>query len=160
MTLNLTVLTAATIYQSADFRMTDGRTGKPGPDPSDKMVTISYASWSGFVTYTGVGLDLDGRPVSRLLAEWLTGPEDRSEPEGEALMQRSSLPGMARTTRDELRAAQPGDVGRLPRGLPWTWARADPRHRDLQRRLTLRSPVGSQNTLIRGIPRDVVTGHT
>jgi hypothetical protein len=78
MTLNLTVLTTATIYQSADFRLTDGRTGKPFPDPSDKMVTISYASWSGFVTYTGVGLDLYGRPVSRLLAEWLTGAEEMS----------------------------------------------------------------------------------
>lgn len=75
MTFNLTVLTAATIYQSADFRLTDA-TGKPIPDPSDKMVLLSYASWSGFVTYTGVGLDPDGRAISRHVAEWLTGPEE------------------------------------------------------------------------------------
>ncbi len=77
MTLNVTVLTPAIIYQSADFRLTDTETGEPFPDPSPKTVTLTYPRWDGFVTYTGVGSWRD-RYVSDYLTEWLTGPADPS----------------------------------------------------------------------------------
>jgi hypothetical protein len=75
MTLNITILTPIVIYQSADFRLTNPTTGKPFPDPSPKTVTLTYQSWDGFITYTGVGSWRD-RYVSDYLVEWLTGPAD------------------------------------------------------------------------------------
>lgn len=77
MTLNITVLTPSVIFQSADFRLTNPTTGKPFPDPSPKTVTLTYPSWDGFITYTGVGSWRD-RYVSDYLVEWLTGPSDPS----------------------------------------------------------------------------------
>ena len=77
MTLNITVLTQAVIYQSADFRLTDIVTGKPFPDPSPKTVTLTYSSWNGFITYTGLG-NWRKRDVSDYLVEWLTGAVDPS----------------------------------------------------------------------------------
>jgi hypothetical protein len=77
MTLNITVLTPDVIYQSADFRLTNLKTGKPFPDPSPKSVTLTYLIWRGFITYTGVG-SWRGRDVSAYLVEWLTGSTDSS----------------------------------------------------------------------------------
>lgn len=77
MTLNVTVLTPTVIYQSADFRLTNIKTGKPLPDPSPKTVTLAYRAWNGFITYTGVGSWRD-RYLSDYLVEWLTGPADLS----------------------------------------------------------------------------------
>ena len=72
MTLNVTVLTPQTIYLSADFRLTNFDTGQVITDRSPKTVTLTYPGWNGFVTYTGVG-SWQGRNVSELVAEWLTG---------------------------------------------------------------------------------------
>ena len=72
MTLNITILTPLVIYQSADFRLTDARTGKPLRDASPKTVTLNYLEWNGFVTYTGIG-SWRGRSMSDYLVEWLTG---------------------------------------------------------------------------------------
>lgn len=77
MTLNVTVLTPQTIYLSADFRLTNFDTGRVITDRSPKTVTLTYLDWNGFVTYTGVG-SWQGRNVSELVAEWLTGQESPS----------------------------------------------------------------------------------
>src|SRR5687768_16267105 len=55
MTLIITVLTKRTIYQSADFRLTDVESGQPFPDTSTKLVTLHYGDWDGSVAYTGIG---------------------------------------------------------------------------------------------------------
>lgn len=70
MTLNITTLTHRIIYQSADFRLTIE--GKRTDDTSAKTVTLTYTSWIGFVTYTGLGKWQD-RYVSDWIAGWLTG---------------------------------------------------------------------------------------
>ena len=54
MTLLITLLTERTIYQSADFRLTDFQ-GRPFPETSTKLVTLHYGEWDGFVAYTGLG---------------------------------------------------------------------------------------------------------
>ena len=45
MTLNLTLLTAEAIYQSADFQLTDGDIGEPLQTDSMKLVTVHYPGW-------------------------------------------------------------------------------------------------------------------
>ena len=72
MTLNITVLTPLTIYQSADFRLINQDTGKTITDRSHKTVSLQYERWSGFITYTGLG-SWEGRPVSGWICNWLTG---------------------------------------------------------------------------------------
>ena len=54
MTLNLTLLTKTTIYQSADYRLTDLDT-RQWTDESTKLVTFQYPNWHGLLTYTGIG---------------------------------------------------------------------------------------------------------
>jgi hypothetical protein len=76
-TLKVTILTPNVIYQSADFRLVNFQTGKVITDRSAKTVTLTYWSWDGFITYTGVGR-WRGRDVSELIAEWLTGVESPS----------------------------------------------------------------------------------
>jgi hypothetical protein len=71
MTLNITVLTPAAIYQSADFRVTR-EDGSVIEDESAKIVVLQYLSWSGFVTYAGLG-QCSGKDVSEFIAEWLEG---------------------------------------------------------------------------------------
>ena len=71
-TLNLTVLTRQTIYQAADFRLTEFDTGKIVTDSSDKLVVLEFRSWSGFVTYTGVGA-LGKRSIATYVTAWLRG---------------------------------------------------------------------------------------
>lgn len=80
MTLNLTLLTADAIYQSADFQLTDGSTNEPLHTESMKLVTVHYPDWEGFVTYTGVGRWQE-RDTAEWIVEWLTGLEDAS-PDG------------------------------------------------------------------------------
>jgi hypothetical protein len=80
MTLNLTLLTADAIYQSADFQLTDGSTNAPLHIESMKLVTVHYPSWEGFVSYTGIGR-WRGRDTAEWIVEWLTGLEDAS-PDG------------------------------------------------------------------------------
>src|SRR5580698_7334716 len=73
MTLNITVLTADLIYQSADFRIT----GRPTHNRTPKIVTLTYPSFTGLVTYAGIG-SLWYKATSQLIAKWLTGPGDLS----------------------------------------------------------------------------------
>jgi len=76
-TLNITLLTPFAIYQSADFRLTDLDTGRLMTDQSAKTVILQYNSWSGFVTYTGLG-SWYGRSVSEFVVDWLTDGVARS----------------------------------------------------------------------------------
>jgi hypothetical protein len=78
MTLSITVLTEATIYQSADFRLTDLSTRHLVSDSSNKLVITHYKQWTGCITYTGLGLLSDGQHVSAVLASWLVGLEEAS----------------------------------------------------------------------------------
>lgn len=75
MTLNITVLTENTIYQSADFRLTNIDTKQLVTDTSTKLVTLQYGGWDGFVSYTGIGR-WEGRDTSEFVIEWLTGLKD------------------------------------------------------------------------------------
>jgi len=80
MTLNITLLTERTIFQSADFRLTAADIGKIITDTSTKLVTLQYGEWDGFVSYTGIGR-WQGRDTSEYIVDWLTGldhatPED------------------------------------------------------------------------------------
>src|SRR5690349_3468685 len=77
MTLNITVVTPAVIYQSADFRLTDSSTGSLITDNSAKTVVLRYPAWAGFVTYTGLG-KWENRNISELIASWLADGELRS----------------------------------------------------------------------------------
>ena len=76
MTLNITVLTERTIYVSADFRLTDLKTGALVSDSSDKTIVLVYESWAGVVTYTGIGSLTSGQSVADVVATWLTGVHD------------------------------------------------------------------------------------
>ena len=79
MTLNVTILTPATIYQSADFRLTDPDTGKPITDRSAKSVVLTYSTWTGFVTYTGLGSwPNSDKALSDWVAGWLADGKQRS----------------------------------------------------------------------------------
>ncbi len=70
MTLNMTLLTPAAIYQSSDFRLTDPNSQKVIRDESVKTVILRYQRFSGFVTYTGVGAwgNID---ISTMIVNWL-----------------------------------------------------------------------------------------
>jgi hypothetical protein len=72
MTLNITMLTDQTIYQSADFRVIDCDTKQIISDSSNKLVTLQYGKWDGLLSYTGIG-SWRGRETSAFVIEWLTG---------------------------------------------------------------------------------------
>jgi hypothetical protein len=74
MTLNLTLLTERTIYQSSDYRLTDYDTGQV-EDKSTKLVSLLFKSWHGMVSYTGIGR-WEQRDTSDRIVEWLTGLAD------------------------------------------------------------------------------------
>lgn len=75
MTLNITLVTPFAIYQSADFAIRGVKDKSFSRDDSAKVVILYYSSWSGFVTYTGLGF-WRGDHVSELIANWL---DDRQE---------------------------------------------------------------------------------
>ncbi len=75
MTLNITILTPTTIYQSADFRLTAN--GRLVTNRSAKSVVLTYATWTGFVTYTGLG-SWEGKDLSYWVAEWLADGKQRT----------------------------------------------------------------------------------
>lgn len=87
MTLNITVLTPAAIYQSADFRLTDPRDASFVKDDSAKTVVLRYMAWSGFVTYTGIG-SWNGVNLSEMVVDWLTGIHAPSMAEVAAIIER------------------------------------------------------------------------
>lgn len=79
MTLNITLLTRRTIYQSSDFRLTVPDDNDPNrlitvTDSSIKAVSLHYPGWHGFVTYTGGGRwPPKGRDTSEWIVGWLQG---------------------------------------------------------------------------------------
>ena len=75
MTLNLTLLTSRTIYQSADFRLTNMDTGEVVSDTSSKLITLRYESWDGLVSYTSAGR-WQGRDTLEYVIECLTGLQE------------------------------------------------------------------------------------
>ena len=77
MTLNITVLTPQQIYQSADYRLVDPKSPTRSSRNSTKVVTVSGLTWTGFLTYTGVG-SIGGRETSEFVAEWLRDPRGQA----------------------------------------------------------------------------------
>jgi|GEM_PF-1076093 len=55
MTLNITLLSRHSIYQSSDFRLTDVASGKPRDFIAQKGVTLLRHDWLAVVTFAGVG---------------------------------------------------------------------------------------------------------
>jgi hypothetical protein len=74
-TLNITVLSRTAIHQSADFRLS--RAGKALAEPSTKRLVVTYADWSGFITYAGVGRK-GSQDTSDVVRAWLRGIADIS----------------------------------------------------------------------------------
>jgi hypothetical protein len=74
MTLNLTLLTEKTIYQSSDYRLTDLDTNQ-FEDRSTKVVSVTFKGWHGMVSYTGIGR-WEKQDTSNRIVEWLTGLGD------------------------------------------------------------------------------------
>jgi hypothetical protein len=75
MTLNITVVGANGIHQSADFRLVDFKAGLDGKwiplqGSSPKLITLRYKDWAGYLTYCGIGL-WDYKPTYTSAAEWI-----------------------------------------------------------------------------------------
>lgn len=68
MTLNLTVTTRQHIFQSADYRLVDPRTGRAVEAESRKLILVNAFDWSATVCYTGVARTPDGIYVG----DWLS----------------------------------------------------------------------------------------
>jgi hypothetical protein len=66
MTLNLTVTTRRCIYQSADYRLRDVRTGNTSDFETQKIVLVNAFEWSATVSFAGVG-----RTHNVDVSEWL-----------------------------------------------------------------------------------------
>ncbi len=77
MTLNITILGPEAIHQSADFQLSD-----PQQDPdgnwvsvhqnASKILALRFESWSGVITYCGIGLSF-GKRTDQFVADWLSG---------------------------------------------------------------------------------------
>ncbi|MDX6653906.1 MAG: hypothetical protein QOH18_607, partial [Solirubrobacterales bacterium] len=72
MTLNITVIGEEAIYQSADFRLVNPKTGELITESSSKLVVVGGWEWNGLVSYTGIGRWPD-KDTSDWLVDWLTG---------------------------------------------------------------------------------------
>jgi Flp pilus assembly protein TadD len=68
MTLNITVTTRRCIYQSADYRLMDLKTGKRLPFETQKIVLVNAYKWTATVCFAGVGRT-DKLDVGEWLAE-------------------------------------------------------------------------------------------
>ncbi len=84
------------IHQCSDFRLCDFRVGLKGrwipiEDNSPKIVTLTYAKWSGTLTYCGVG-KWSGKATNDWVAEWIEtlGPNATFEEVVEILTARGS----------------------------------------------------------------------
>jgi hypothetical protein len=77
LTLTITLVTPFAIYQSADFAIRGLKDKSFSRDDSAKMVMLQYFSWTGFVTYTGLGF-WRGDHVSELIANWLDDRQHRT----------------------------------------------------------------------------------
>lgn len=77
LTLNITIVNRARIYQSADFQISKTEKGPDGnwielQPNSPKIVSLRQEAWSGFLTYCGIGL-WKGKATHQYASEWLTG---------------------------------------------------------------------------------------
>jgi hypothetical protein len=63
------------VYQSADFRLTDLTTKQIITDRSSKIVSLTYESWDGLVTYAGMGRWSD-RDTSSWISAWTSEPTE------------------------------------------------------------------------------------
>jgi len=99
MTLNVTVLTPVAVYQSADFRLVDSRTGALVSNRSPKSIELNYESWSGVATYTGLG-GWEGRDLSVHMAEWLSGEPKLSMTEVARVIAAETAKLLDRVARD------------------------------------------------------------
>jgi hypothetical protein len=76
MTLNITVLSASGIHQSADFQLSelekdaDGN-WKPLEPNASKIVALRFQHWSGLLTYCGMGKWRDVR-TDKYVSDWLS----------------------------------------------------------------------------------------
>lgn len=75
MTLNITIASTNWIHQSADFRLsglqlTPNGSNIPIADNSPKLVNIQYFSWSGFLTYCGIG-KWANKSTYKFASEWI-----------------------------------------------------------------------------------------
>src|SRR5687767_5962294 len=66
MTLNITVVTRRSIYQSADFRLFDLRKCEPFDFETQKIVPVNAFRWSATICFAGVG-----RTDNLNVGEWL-----------------------------------------------------------------------------------------
>ena len=73
MTLGITILTPEAIYQSADQILVGG--GGRLADPSGKNLTLQYLSWTGYITYAGVGR-VGATHTSAIAKRWFAGQAD------------------------------------------------------------------------------------
>ena len=96
MTLNITILTANVIYQSADFRLWDPARDEVITDSSNKSVSIRMDEWEGALTYTGIGRWGD-RDTSEWITEWLTGVGNVSFTDLQELLRAKETPGSDRS---------------------------------------------------------------
>jgi len=72
MTLNLSLVSPSVVYQSADFKLTDVRTGRPRPYVAQKSIIRQGPGWTALIAFSGIG---SARRVE--VADWLadvTGP--------------------------------------------------------------------------------------
>jgi probable HAF family extracellular repeat protein len=75
MTLNITIVSQSGIHQSADFRISKTEKGADGKwielqPNSSKIISLRYQTWSGFLTYCGMGL-WNGKRTDEYATEWL-----------------------------------------------------------------------------------------
>ena len=75
MTLNITVVSPAGIHQSADFRISETERDATGKwiglhENAAKIIPMHFGTWSGLLTYCGMGL-WGGRRTEEYAAEWL-----------------------------------------------------------------------------------------
>lgn len=97
LTLNITLLTKDIIFQSADHRLWDPERDELITDTSVKSVSLDHWSWTGFVTYTGIGRW--GLDTSAWLTQWLSGEPDQSVEQTIDIIQRSGSEWLGRVRR-------------------------------------------------------------
>jgi probable HAF family extracellular repeat protein len=76
MTLNITVLSPGGIHQSADFQISNTEKNAEGnwialQENASKIISLHFRSWSGLVTYCGIGL-WRGVRTDQYLSDWLS----------------------------------------------------------------------------------------
>jgi len=91
MTLNITVLTKDNVFQSADNRMSTSE-GKPLKETLTKHVIVVQLTWTGFITFHGIG-KVGTNSTSSLVESWILGLSADTNPQTfiEVIRSRASL---------------------------------------------------------------------